>query len=288
VDLSEAGLSRAQVDAARERISRNRRRPPSTVAQRFWELSGGMARCAVCDSALSPHTSRRPKKTDCYYRCTQRYNSGPRDCTHTRMHRADAMEEAVWQGVFSVICDGERLKRQHREHIDRKLRRLRGDPDREARSLAEKLRKLDQKEDYLLDLAADTSMPKERLGAKLAEADAQRTEFRKALRETQDRQQTIKRLEWERDHNLHLVEGLGAGRFVTASPRDRRRIYQALQLRAEVDEDGTIRLSGVFDPDVHLHAMVQDPPVDPSKPIPQVPDSTDVVVTLDNTPSATS
>jgi len=71
--------------------------------------------------------------------------------------------------------------------------------------------------------------------------------------------------------------------YVTASPGDRPRIYQALRLRADVDRDGTVRLSGIFEPDVHLSKMVQDPPVDPSKPVPQVPDDISVVVTLDNT-----
>ena len=131
-------------------------------------------------------------------------------------------------------------------------------------------------------------MSREELRTKLAEVDGQRDELQKALRETQGRQQTIKKLELRRDHNLHLVEALGGGRFVTASPQDRRRIYQALQLRVKVDEDGTIRLSGIFSPSLHLGGMVQDPPIDPSKPIPKVPDDTNVVVTLDNTPSATS
>lgn len=42
--LSKANLSRASVDAAGERISGNTRRPPSTMAERFWQLSGGNSR----------------------------------------------------------------------------------------------------------------------------------------------------------------------------------------------------------------------------------------------------
>jgi hypothetical protein len=44
-----------------------------------------------------------------------------------------------------------------------------------------------------------------------------------------------------------------------ACPEDRRKIYLALALRADVDREGTIRLSGNFDPDVCLPAM-QGPP----------------------------
>ncbi len=109
-------------------------------------------------------------------------------------------------------------------------------------------------------------------------------DLRKALQETQDRQKTIKRLEWERDHNLHLVDAFGGARYITASPRDRRRIYEALRLRVEVDKEGRVRLSGIFDPPLLLSSMVKDPPVDPSKPVPRVPEDADLVVTLDNTP----
>jgi hypothetical protein len=66
------------------------------------------------------------------------------------------------------------------------------------------------------------------------------------------------------------------------------RIYQALQLRVEVDEDRTIRLSGIFSPSLLLTEMVQDPPVDPSKPVPKVPDDTRVVVTLTSAAPCTS
>ncbi len=119
------------------------------------------------------------------------------------------------------------------------------------------------------------------LRAKLAEVDEQRDGLRQALRESQGRQQSIKTLEFQRDHNLHLLQ-LQAITYVTASPQDRRRIYQALQLQASIDEDGQVRLSGIFSPDVHLLSLVQDPPIDPSEPVPQVPEGTSVFVTLDN------
>jgi hypothetical protein len=87
VPLSDAGLSRAHVDAARERISGNRRRPPSTVAGRFWQLSGGIVRCGECGSALSPKSRRRHSgKVDSWYTCRQKHYHGPRDCTHTRSY----------------------------------------------------------------------------------------------------------------------------------------------------------------------------------------------------------
>jgi G3E family GTPase len=121
-------------------------------------------------------------------------------------------------------------------------------------------------------------MSREELRTKLAEVDRQREELQQVLHETQDRQQIIKKLEFERDHNLHLVESLQSLTYVTASPQDRHRIYKALRLRAEVEEDGQVRISGIFDPDVHLHFVMKDPPNDPSKPLPKIPEVTRIEV----------
>jgi DNA mismatch repair ATPase MutS len=54
----------------------------------------------------------------------------------------------------------------------------------------------------------DGLMSREELRAKLAEVDRQRDELQQVLHETQDCQRTIKKLEFERDHNLDLVESL--------------------------------------------------------------------------------
>jgi hypothetical protein len=49
-------------------------------------------------------------------------------------------------------------------------------------------------------------------------------------------------------------------------------------LRVEVDEEGQVRLSGIFDPDVHLHFVMKDPPVDPSRPLPKIPQGSRIEV----------
>jgi hypothetical protein len=199
---------------------------------------------------------------------------------------AEVMEEAVWRAVHRLITDPDRLRRQYQEHIDRQISRLRGNPEREARVLVGRLQKLEQRRSRFIDLAGDGTITREDLRTKLAEVDGQRAEFQKALRETQGRQQTIKALEFERDHNLELQE-LHGGRYATASPRDRHRIYQALQLRVVVDEDRTILLTGIFSPSLLLTEMIKDPPVDPSKPVPKVPNDM-VVVTLTSAVPCTS
>ncbi len=62
------------------------------------------------------------------------------------------------------------------------------------------------------------------------------------------------------------------------------RLYQALRLQASAGAEGIIRLSGIFVPDVYLPGVLQDPPADPSKPVPKVSEGTSMVVSLDSYP----
>lgn len=85
------------------------------------------------------------------------------------------------------------------------------------------------------------------------------------------------------------MESLQGITYVTASPQDRHRIYKVLRLRVEIDKEGQVRLSGIFDPDVHLHFVMKDPPIDPSKPLPEIPEGTRIeVVTRTSAPPSTS
>ena len=247
-------------------------------SRRFWQLTGKVTWCGVCGNGFSTHTVHEARKIRYYYRCYTRYNSGLDACTNSRHMRADVLEELVWGAVLDVISNCNRLRRQWQKHINRQLRQLRGDPNKETRRLAESLQKLERRRSGYLDQEADGLMSREELRTKLAEVDRQREELRQALHETQDRQQTIKKLEFERDHNLDLVESLQGITYVTASPQDRHRIYKALRLQVEVDEEGQVRLSGIFDPDVHLHFVMKDPPIDSSKPLPKIPEGSRVEV----------
>ncbi len=123
VALEGSGLSQALVDAAREVMHGNlRRRPPATAGRRFWQLSGGIARCDVCGNGFSPNSAGRGRV---YYRCFTRYISGVEACTNNRHMAAPALEEAVWQAVLHLISDPHRLLRQYREHVESQKRQVR-------------------------------------------------------------------------------------------------------------------------------------------------------------------
>jgi hypothetical protein len=60
-----------------------------------------------------------------------------------------------------------------------------------------------------------------------------------------------------------------------------------VEMNEEDDEDRTIRLSGIFSPDVYLLDVLQDPR-DWLSPRPKMPEGTKVVVSLDNPRRGTS
>ncbi len=266
IPLDGAGLSRVVVDAARERISDNRRRPASTVASRFWQLSGGIARCAECGSVLSPSAlPRRGGKGHRFYMvCRQRYGNGARDCPSTWHSPAAPLEEAVWREVRGLLSEPERVMVAYDAYVERRKAQLRGDPDRETRELAEKLHKLERRRSGYLDLAADGDMGREDLRCKLAEVDGQSEGLLEALREAKDRGEAIEKLRQDREMLAGRFSAMRGIDLRNLGPEDRRRVMEALRLRVEVDKEGDARISGVFDADVtELLPMDQAPAGEP-------------------------
>lgn len=287
VPLAEGSLAppRALVDAARERLAANgRRRPPSVQGERFWQLSGGIVRCGSCGSVLSPKSRRRPTYTDFWYMCRQRrhHNGAARNCPHRTMYNAEKLEAIVWNGVYGLVSDPERLLRQYEEHIERERGGTRGDPEREARDLAGKLQKLEGRRSGYLDLAADGDMSRGELRGKLGDLEEQRRGLEKALREAEGRKEALAEDRINYAHLDSLLLQLNRIDLACATPEDRRRLYEAMRLLATVDRDGTIRLTGIFDPDIYLPDVLRDPP-DPLAPYQETPEKTTVTVDTSDT-----
>lgn len=291
VDITEAELSRDLVDAAREQLASNERRPPSTRAMRFWQLSGGMLRCAECGNGFAVHTVHQGGKIRPYYRCYTRYNSGLDACTNRRNLRAPELEEAVWEAVLALLSNPHRLLRQYEEHMERQRRQMRGDPDREAQSIVEQLQKLERRRSGYLDLAADGDMDREILRAKLAEVNERSDGLQKALREAQARQDALRQPEINYAHLNSLLLQMNEIDLGITPMESRPKLYKALQLKAHVDADGQVRLSGVFDPDVYMPDLLREANDSISHtawadgwlaPRPKVPEGTRVVVSMTN------
>jgi site-specific DNA recombinase len=248
VDLTDAGLERELVEAARERMEQNERRPPSNVGQRFWELSGGVARCAVCGSVLSPQAHRRRSGNGFrfYYTCRQRYGNGPRHCTNTRSNPAVSLEEAVWEVVHGLLSDPGRLQEAYEKEIERTKRQHRGDPEHEIRTFAARLEDLNEERRGYLRQNARGLLSDSELDDMLSGVDEERDGLQKALREATEREEDAGRLRRELRMVFARFEQIRTEELRHLEGEERRRAYEALRLRVEVDEKGDARLFGVF------------------------------------------
>ena len=104
VPISNAGISRDWVDAAREAIKYNR--PISSAGRRLWPLSGGVFQCGGCGRRMFPNGSAgHNKRSYVYYRCPKRIAHGPDACTHRKQYRAEKVETAAWTVVSRLLTD---------------------------------------------------------------------------------------------------------------------------------------------------------------------------------------
>lgn len=261
VELSESGLSRSVVDAARERIASNTRRPPSTAAARFWVLSGGLARCAECGSVLSSQAYRRQSGNGdrFYYRCRQRFTNGTRTCTNNRSNPAAPLEEAVWNAVRWLLADPERLAAEYEAYLSRRRQKLRGDPD--ARDLTRRLQALDEERRGYLRQNARGVLSDSGLDEMLVEVDEQRETLRRALGELHERRRALERLETERELAHRQFVAMAQIDLRNASPEHRRKVLQALQITATVDAEGNVRISGVLDGEERIPGYTESLPM---------------------------
>lgn len=255
VDLSGSGLDRATVDRARERVEGNK--SPSKAGDRFWELSGGVLRCAECGRAMI--TYRRAKKGghNHYYRC--RPSSTVDACENRKSHRAENLEylaartfeEYASQGTLLALYD-EAVRERHgvdRMHAGMKRRT----------ALAEKLAELDTERWGHLKQNAKGFLSDGELVAMLAEVDEQREAVAAELRASEDEAAEAGRLRAARDalaaySPVHAEwyedpDAITPGEYLTlgAGREEIRRAYSRYGARFEVDPNGELTLKMELD-----------------------------------------
>lgn len=116
VPVPDAGIPLQTIEAARGAVRGCKTGSTGLprVRDRFYELSGAVARCGVCGRAMvaRPVTyklKRGGTSTIHYYRCSKAYGYSGR-CEHTRVYRAEELEGRVWDLVLSLPQNPERLR----------------------------------------------------------------------------------------------------------------------------------------------------------------------------------
>ena len=105
IPVPNAGVPRELVDRARAALKGNEK--CSGAGRRFWELSGGIFRCAECRRALVATTTLKGAKNYhrrmSYYQCATRRQVGKHACSFSRSINAKKAETAVWEAVSKVV-----------------------------------------------------------------------------------------------------------------------------------------------------------------------------------------
>ncbi len=195
VPVPDSGISRELVDAARERVKDNR--PAAKSGARFWELSGGISRCASCGRAMSGtrvNTKGRPERF--YYRCPNRAGGGPEACPNGKNHRAEVAETEVWEEVFSLLKEPERLRVGIERYIEQEHR---GDPEREMRVWAKRLVDVDDKRSRYQDMAVEGLIDFDELRAKLDALETDRNTAARELEAVRDKAEQLASLKLKTD-----------------------------------------------------------------------------------------
>ena len=246
VPVPDCGIPRDWVDAAREIVEGNRK-PPSTN-RRFWELSGGLLRCAHCGGRMRPQSAlgrREPEARYFYYRCGTQWDTG--DCNHGKLHRAADTERRVWAFVRNLFGDPERLRTDLERMVEMEREASRGDPDREAKIWHAKLAEADRKRDGFLDLAADGIMGRDELKEKLLIIEEVRGTAKRELEVLWSRRERLEELERDKDALLDSYARMTPDALGSLIPEERHRVYGMLGLRAAITMDGTLEVSGTFE-----------------------------------------
>ncbi len=238
VPVPDSGIPRELVDAARERVKDNR--PAAKTGARFWELSGGICRCASCGRAMSGtrvNTKGRPERF--YYRCPNRAGGGPEACPNGKNHRAEVAEAEVWEEVSSLLKEPERLRVGIERYIEQEHR---GDPEREMRVWAKRLAEVDDKRSRYHDMAAEGLIDFDELRAKLDALESDRKTAARELEAVRDKAERLTSLKLKTDALIEAYSRKARLGLDFYTPQDKFDAYKALGAKLIAHPDGTREL----------------------------------------------
>ena len=243
ISVPDAGISREWVEAARDAIKDNR--ITSSAGQRAWSLSGGLFVCGVCGRSMTAVTTSRPNgKRYFYYRCPRRVQDGTAACTQAKYYVAEEVESGVWNLVCGILTEPEQLRDDLERLIEQERKSVRGNPEREVRTWANKLTELDSKRSGYIDLAAGEIISREELKAKLAQLEEAREIAERELEALRMRQERFEELERDKDALLEHYAALAPEALHSLAPEERHQLYKMLQLKVVARPDETIELIG--------------------------------------------
>ncbi len=229
----DAIVDRATYDEVQTLLERHAGRPPTAGRNPEFLLSGRL-RCAACDGAMTPASTKKGNRTYRFYRCVTRDKLGRDACT-TRPLAAAAIEgyvverlrlvratggyaDEVAQGVAERVAVERAALTAESARIPRASERLQGECD-----------------SLLAALGATTGATRQRTEARLAEASREVEGLHQRLREVQRQLFALREAEADSRWVASVLDDFD-GLWAAMTPDNRRRLLAALIEAVIVDD----------------------------------------------------
>jgi len=226
VPVPDPGIPQEWVLAARKIIEKNEK--VSNCGRRFWELTGGILRCAACGGAMATNFIK-PRQIG-YYRCGKRYRLGKHACSQGKNFRAEETETTGWEFVSGILKNPQRLRRGLDEMLDRERASASQGPGEEEEVWLKKLSEHEVQEERLLDLYLEGKLEVDRYGARVSQLKQARKTIEEELGRIGDRASHIEHLEQDRDALLNHYSRIATDRLDKLEPEERNRVYKMMNL----------------------------------------------------------
>jgi hypothetical protein len=246
--VPDSRIPRDLVDAARLAIEGNRR--PARAGRRFWELTGGIARCGECGWTMcathSTTVSRGRRYAYDYYRCSNRDRYGLEACANSHKPRADKLEPEVWGFVSHLLKTPDLLQAGLERLIEEERRGARGNPNREAEAWAKALLEVERKRSAYQDQQAEGLITLDELRTKLAALEEARTVARRELDALKERRERIEHLEQDANVLLEHYASMVPEALDDLTSEERHRVYKMMRLNVVMYADGLVEVAGAL------------------------------------------
>ena len=247
IPVPHSGIPREVVDVAREMVKNNR--SPGSTGRRFWQLPSGAVHCAACGKQMHQYAAAAGGRIYAYYKCSRLVRFGKDGCSPDRVrtnHRAEEVEQRVWEFVSDLMKDPEELQADLERMIELEKRSAHGDPERQAKVWLDKLAEVDAERRGYIKLAARGSITEAELDEALAELRETRSTAERELATLRNRQEAIETLERDRDALLEHYAAIAPEALDSLTPEERHQLYRMLRLEVIIRPDANLEVSGVF------------------------------------------
>lgn len=246
VPVPDAGIPDEWVEAARQVLTGNGR--ISKNGSRFWELSGGVLRCAACGWKMTTTTvkSKRSENPNFYYRCSKQDHYYMEQCPNRKVHRAGRVEPRVWGFVQELLGDPDRMHAGLEEMIERENRGMTRDPAQGVAVLNKRLSEAEGKRARFQDMAAEGYITFEELDEKLRQIDESREETRRKLAELERQRDRVAELAQDHDELLEHYAYVVPEPLASLESEERHHVYKLMKLDVTVQVDGTLEVTGAL------------------------------------------